>query len=215
MQEIFQMRHQSPFKGMSLYTEYGERKYLSQDERKRFCKALDVIDDPKERLFCEMIYWTGCRPTEARNLIPFQIDPNEYAVVIRSLKKRGELKGRHFRPVPVPVDFIERLDEEFGIRDALRLAAQGNSRKATQKLWPFGRTKGWGLVNTVMRAANVYGVKGCARGLRHTLGVQGAVSKVPDAKLQSWLGHATLETTAIYMNAIGPEDHAIASRMWH
>jgi integrase len=32
--------------------------------------------------------------------------------------------------------------------------------------------------------------------------------------MQKWLGHARIETTAIYANAVGPEERAIASRMW-
>jgi integrase/recombinase XerD len=32
--------------------------------------------------------------------------------------------------------------------------------------------------------------------------------------VQKWLGHAALETTAIYADAIGEEEQTIASRMW-
>ncbi len=30
-----------------------------------------------------------------------------------------------------------------------------------------------------------------------------------------WLGHASLRTTAIYADVAGPDERAIASRMWH
>jgi site-specific recombinase XerD len=40
------------------------------------------------------------------------------------------------------------------------------------------------------------------------------VSGVPLNLLQRWLGHAQLTTTAIYANAIGPEERQIAERMW-
>ena len=32
--------------------------------------------------------------------------------------------------------------------------------------------------------------------------------------VQKWLGHAQLSTTAIYADAVGEEEHSIASRMW-
>jgi site-specific recombinase XerD len=32
--------------------------------------------------------------------------------------------------------------------------------------------------------------------------------------VQKWLGHANLATTAIYANAIGPEEKQLAERMW-
>ena len=199
----------SPFNTMSLYTQVGERKYLTSDERKRFLDALPVLADPTERTFCEMIHWTGCRPSEARALTAINIDIETNMIIIRSLKKRGEMRGRHFRPVPVPPDFVARLDAVHGLR-----TAQYAPDRRERRLWLFGRTKGWKLVRAVMTEAGLSGAKGCARGLRHALGVHAAIKHVPEARLQSWLGHASLETTSIYLDACGPEDHAIAKRMW-
>lgn len=201
---------QSPFAGMSLYSHVGERKYLTSEERKKYLAALSVIENPAERTFCEIIHWTGCRPSEALGIRAINIDLEERMVVIRSLKKRGEQKGRHFRPIPVPSEFISRLDHVHGIRDAQSAADHGHFIE----LWPFARTKGWRLVRAVMEEAGLAGIKGSARGLRHALGVHAAVKHVPEARLQSWLGHASLETTSIYMAASGPEDRAIAKRMW-
>lgn len=200
----------SPFQGMSLYSPIGERKYLTAAERKRFLAALSVLPDPKERSFCEMIHWSGCRPSEALDLHAHQIDLKQRLVIIRSLKKRGELKGRHFRTVPLPAEFVRRLDAVHGIRKVQAAAGHGSA----VKLWSFGRTTGWRIVRTVMDAADLTGVKSSARGLRHALGVHAAVKCVPESRLQFWLGHASRATTAIYIDATGPEDRAIAARMW-
>ena len=199
----------SPYSSMSLYSQLGERKYLTSSERERFYAALPVIENPAERSFCEMIYWTGCRPSEALSLRTINIDLEENIVIIRSLKKRGELKGRHFRPVPVPSEFIRRLDTVHGLEQAQAFNADQPSL-----LWPFARTKGWHLMRSVMVKAGLTGAKGCARGLRHTLGVHATVRQIPQSRLQSWLGHASPETTSIYIDAYGPEDRAIARRMW-
>lgn len=200
----------SPFQGMSLYTPFGERKYLTSDEREKFLKSLHIIEDPAERTFCEMIHWTGCRPSEALALHAVNIDLNESMVAICSLKKRGAQKGRHFRAVPVPPEFTARLNDIHDLHSAQAKADCGRSIQ----LWTFGRTKGWRLVRTVMETAGLSGVKSCARGLRHALGVHAAVKHVPESRLQTWLGHASLETTSIYLDASGPEDRAIAERMW-
>jgi hypothetical protein len=32
--------------------------------------------------------------------------------------------------------------------------------------------------------------------------------------LLKWMGHAKLEVTVIYANALGAEEHGIAARMW-
>ena len=37
---------------------------------------------------------------------------------------------------------------------------------------------------------------------------------VPLNMLSKWMGHASLEVTAIYANALGEEEHRIAARMW-
>jgi integrase/recombinase XerD len=199
-----------PFQGMSLYSSVGERKYLTAEERRRFLAALPVLADPAERSFCEMIHWSGCRPSEALALRAHQIDLRQRVVVIRSLKKRGELKGRHFRTVPLPAGFVRRLETVHDLRTRQAQPGQG----CAVPLWCFGRTKGWRIIRTVMDEAGLSGVKSTARGLRHALGVHAAVSQVPEARLQSWLGHASRETTAIYIDATGPEDRAIAARMW-
>ncbi len=198
------------FTGLTLFTQDGERKYLSQTERQRFHEALSIIEDLRDRSFCEMIYWTGCRPSEALALTALNIDVEEQLVVIRSLKKRGKWKNRHFRPVPVPQGFIERMEETH----TLRLQQASCEGKNAPLLWRFGRTKGWRLIRTVMRKAGITGAKGCGRGLRHAYGVHAAINAVPESRIKKWLGHESLATTEIYLDVAGPEDRLIASRMW-
>ena len=199
-----------PFNGMSLFTLIGERKYLSGPERIRFYDSLDALDDPKDRTFCKMLYWTGCRPSEALGMSALSIDLSEVMVIIRSLKKHGKMKGRHFRCVPLRNEFIQELDAVHGLHEAQARSDHG----AGTPLWRFSRTTGWRRCNKVMSAAGISGVKASARGLRHTLGVHAAVTMIPESRIQTWLGHESLETTGIYLTAIGPEDRAIARRMW-
>ena len=193
---------------MSLYTERGERKYLCANERAAFYAALEVLVDPKDRTFCEIIYWTGCRPSEALALSALNIDLAERVVVIRSLKKRGELKGRHFRPVPVPEEFIARMVRVHDLR-AVQAGGDGNDR-----LWRFSRTTAWKRMKLVMVAAGLTGERACAKGLRHAYGVHAAMTHVPETRIKKWLGHASLATTGIYLDMAAPEDRRMAEKMW-
>ena len=45
-------------------------------------------------------------------------------------------------------------------------------------------------------------------------GVAAVTAGVPLNLVQKLLGHAQLSTTAIYADAVGEEEHAIAARMW-
>lgn len=65
-----------------------------------------------------------------------------------------------------------------------------------------------------MHAAKIKGKHATPKGLRHGFGVHAVSSGVPLNLLQRWLGHAQLETTAIYANALGAEEYSIAARMW-
>ncbi len=65
-----------------------------------------------------------------------------------------------------------------------------------------------------MAAADIVGAHGTPKGLRHGFGVNSFQSNVPPHLVQRWLGHASLRTTAIYGDVIGPDERAFAERMW-
>ena len=65
-----------------------------------------------------------------------------------------------------------------------------------------------------MAAAGITGKAAMPKGLRHGFGVKAFQSNVPPHLVQRWLGHASLKTTAIYGDVIGPEERAFAARMW-
>jgi site-specific recombinase XerD len=58
------------------------------------------------------------------------------------------------------------------------------------------------------------GIHATPKGLRHGFGLHAVRSGVPLNLVQRWLGHARMETTAIYLQAIGTEEREIAARMW-
>jgi site-specific recombinase XerD len=52
------------------------------------------------------------------------------------------------------------------------------------------------------------------KGLRHAFGVKAFQENVPPHLVQRWLGHASLRTTSIYADVMGPEERVFAARMW-
>jgi integrase len=54
----------------------------------------------------------------------------------------------------------------------------------------------------------------CPRGLRYGYVVHAISKSIPLNMLSKWMGHASLEVTAIYASALGEEQRNIAARMW-
>jgi integrase/recombinase XerD len=122
-------------------------------------------------------------------------------IAIRSLKKRAG--AIIFREVPAPADLFVALSQ---VRSLENLSAQ---------LWPLSCGRAWQLVKGIMRkAAITAGPHVTPRGLRHSFGLHAIRSGVPLNLVQRWLGHASMNTTAIYLQAFGDEEREIAARMW-
>ena len=65
-----------------------------------------------------------------------------------------------------------------------------------------------------MKKANVEGVQATPKGLRHGFAIHCLEKQVPLNILSKWMGHSSLEVTAIYANALGEEERIIAARIW-
>lgn len=94
---------------------------------------------------------------------------------------------------------LGELDREFGVRDAQR-----DPDRATEQIWKWSRTTAWRRVKEIMAAASITGTPAMPKGLRHGIGVNAFQSNVPPHLVQRWLGHASLRTTSIYGDVIGP-----------
>jgi integrase/recombinase XerD len=191
--------------GMSLYGSTGGRKYLNAAERRRFFKAsrraaLEV------QLFCLILSLTGGRISEILALTPAAIDIESCVANITTLKRR---RRGLVRQVPLPRKIIGELNEAFHLR---RRQRQPDS--ACRRIWRWSRTTAWRRVKEVMAEAKITGSSATPKGLRHGFGVNAFQSLVPPHLVQRWLGHASLRTTAIYAEVIGPEERAFATRMW-
>lgn len=184
-----------------LYDASGNRKYLTVPERQRFIEVARRRP-PDVETFCLTLAYTGARISEVLALKAANLDEPAGVIVFESLKKRR--KGV-YRQVPVPCELLQRLTASLDL---------GNV-DPTIRLWPWSRTTAWKYVKDVMREAKVPLFCAMPKALRHAFGVAGvSEALVPLNMMQKWLGHARIETTAIYADAVGPEERAIARRMW-
>jgi site-specific recombinase XerD len=185
----------------SLYTAAGQRKYLTAAERVRFMETALACPRAELRTLCLTLAYSGCRISEALALTADRIEREAGFIAIRSLKKRKRTVV--IREVPVPVELFNALDEAHRIEDR------------SARLWPISRSGAWQHVKDIMREAAVpEGPHMTPKGLRHSFGIHAIRSGVPLNLVQRWLGHASMTTTAIYLQALGNEEREIAARMW-
>ena len=173
----------------------GRRKYLSAAERERFLAAAPFAPSAIGALL-QVLAYTGCRVSEALSLTIHQLDTEAGTLTFRTLKRRRLT----FRNVPIP-------EELAGLLRTLSIDEAG-------RFWPMHRVTAWRHVKATMEAIDVRGPMACCRGLRHGFGMHAAGRYVPPNLIQRWMGHASLSTTAIYLDATGAEERNFAARTW-
>lgn len=204
----------APAPEMRLFDDAGDRLYLSAAERAAFLAAASA--QPREdRVFCHLLHFTGCRPSEALELSPDRVLLDDRAVVFRSLKKRatdrqGRPKRPQFRTVPVPARLTDDLDLVFDLRRTRR------PQERRVPLWTMSRTTAWRLVQRVMAAAGIEGPQATAKGLRHGFGIAmlSGDKPLPLNVLRDLLGHTDTKTTEIYLQAVGAEKRQLVMQAW-
>lgn len=190
---------------ISLYDCHGRRKYLTNNERKAFATAA-LRSAPPIQTFCLTLLYTGARVSEALALTPERIDRANSAIIFETLKRR---KRGVFRAIPVPKEFIERLARVHRLSPSLEGCPEVHG-----PLWKWSRTTAWKHVKAVMEAAGVPSSLASPKAARHAFAVDAIQLGVALNLVQRWMGHARIETTAIYADVTGDEERSIAERMW-
>lgn len=190
-----------------LFTIDGKRKYLTTDERDRFLIVANQHERGEVRTLCLVMAHTGCRISEALELMADKIDLSAKSIVFRTLKQRDRTI---YRAVPCPDSTLDALDLVHRIRKAQK--SKGSGKNAP--LWSWGRTQATKHICAVMKQAGITGAHASSKGLRHGFGVIASTQTRNPRLVQKWLGHRSLETTTIYMDAVGEEERELAARMW-
>ena len=184
----------------SLFDQAGRRKYLVSSERVSFVSAA-VAEGGVIGAFCLTLAFTGARISEALALAVERLDVSNEAIVFETLKQR---RRGVFRAVPVPRRLIDFISE----------ATAASQQRKGQPFWPWHRTMAWKHVKRVMKKAGIIEALCKPKALRHAFAVDAGQNGVPLNIVQRWLGHARIETTAIYASAIGDEERNLARRAW-
>jgi len=190
---------------INLYNQKGERKYLIAEERERFIEQAKKADH-ETRTFCLLLHYTGIRISEGLNILVPHIDYGHKSVIIESLKKR---KKGIYRQMPIPNYFLDELDLIHNIRKRQKLKGERKKR-----IWAWARNTAYLKVKGVMKKANIEGIQATSKGLRHGFAIHCLEEQIPLNLVSRWMGHSSMEITAIYANALGHEERVIASRLW-
>lgn len=178
---------------MQIHDQRGQRLYLDEAERQRFLAVVQQ-QAPALQTLCLVLFYTGCRLSEALALTADSLRLTEGVICFRTLKRRGLF----VREVPVPAWLIRQLLESV----------------PAGRLWAMHRATAWRRIKQIMATADIYGAQATPKGLRHGFGVHAVRCGIPLNLLQKWLGHSQMTTTAIYANATGTTERRFAEVMW-
>ena len=191
---------------ITLFDDIGNRKYLTPNERELFYEATEEVSK-NWRMFGLMLYYTGCRLSEALNIKVKDIDFNAGAVTIGTLKQR---RSGVYRQVPLSADYMKGLDNSFDLREL-----QKKKKKIREsRVWDWTRHNGYLVIKRIMQEADLQGIAATPKGLRHAFAIACLDKGIPLNMVQKWMGHSSIETTAIYANATGEEERKLAARLW-
>ncbi|MBA7492833.1 Tyrosine recombinase XerD [subsurface metagenome] len=192
-------------KDFTLLSRGGQRKYLDPGERDLFA-SFAKQEDRETRTFCLMLRETGVRISEGLNLTVDSIDLSSKCVNVETLKKRT--RGV-YRQIPLSENFLDELNLVHQIKEK-----QKTKKGRKKKLWSFSRRTGGRRIERIMDRAGIKGEQACPKGLRHAFGVACVLKGIPLPTVQKWMGHASMNTTAIYLQVTGKEERDLAGKLW-
>jgi len=190
---------------ITIFDTAGNRKYVSPEERERFYVATSEVSKDW-RMFGLMLYYTGCRPTEALNLKVKDIDFSTGSVTFRTLKQR---RDDVYRQIPLPDSYLNALDNSYDLR-----TLQKRSKPRNGYIWGWSRRQGYNVIKRIMEIAEIDGIQASPKGLRHGFAIACLDKGLPLNKVKTWMGHASIETTAIYAEATGKEERKLLAKLW-
>jgi len=185
-----------------LFDGEGNRKYLVFDELIRFYLAVNELTDHSKRAFGLVLFFSGCRLSEVLELTPKAVDYGAGFIVIRTLKQHGK---KRFRAIPMPNE----------VMNLLKQIIEADNITENAPIWSFSRWTGWRLIKNLMQSVGIKGIKGTPKGLRHTYTITYLREKTPVTTVSKLLGHARVQTTAIYADFMAEDERKWAENVWN
>lgn len=163
--------------------------YLTKVE---LLRVLDIAKRARERdwLMFLVAYWHGMRASEVVHLTPDAIANGEITII--------RLKNSEATIHPLVEDDNPLLNE----RAALETLAQ--STPNTSRMFPFSRIHYFRLFRKYAKRAGINSLKRHPHCLKHSI-ARHNVEQVGIHKLQKYLGHKRIDSTAKYLGVTGDE----------
>lgn len=181
--EIWQQLHQG-------------KQTLTSDQEGAFLKAARAAD-ADTRALCELLFWTGCRLSEAIALKRQHIDTDRHFVVFHTLKQRNE---PWLRAVPVP--------------ECLTMALYALPVGQDGLFWPYSRWTARRRLQPVFEAAELVDAQATSRAFRHSYNARAIQCGLPDRVRRTLLGHRSQTANNHYGQFVGYELREFAENVW-
>jgi integrase len=190
----------------------GLPRYVLPDQARAIINAAQTT---QHRLLLEALWQSGGRITEVLRLRPCDLDEREGAFRLQNLKQRRRAnKTKMVYVDPQLIGDLRRLATDQ------RIPQTGYLFGARRHAGPVSRQYAHRLVNRYAAAADVFlptrdgdMAPATARDFRHGAAVNQVRQGVPLSEVAQQLGHARLDTTAIYTKLANAERRAIANRV--
>jgi len=174
--------------------------YLTRDEVHRI---LDSVTRPRDRLMIDFLWQTGVRVSEMIHVKAEDVDSYLGVVRINTLKKRGPKKKKYVRSIPIPKEFINKV-EDYALEAHI---------SPSDRLFPVTRQDIYHLVNRYCRRAGIDTKRSHPHTFRHSFAVNAALQGASGTILAEWLGHADISSVMIYARALAQDTRHIREGM--
>lgn len=169
----------------------GATRSVRKDEVNRARAAAIAAGDEQGRALIDVLWYTGCRLSEALALTVRDVNFQAGYIAIPTLKSRKKAIPR--RGVPVPQEFL--LPLALYTRD-LKLGEE-------DRLFKWGRTQAWTHIKEHLRTAEVPEDRAFPHAFRHGHAINAILSGVHLNVIKETLGHSSILITQQYVRATG------------
>lgn len=204
-------------------------------ELKQIVMLIQAATNPRDRAFIALLARTGIRISEAVGLRVGDIDVQRGTLTIVHLKEKVKLKcphcseslgKRHFFCPGCGNKVDKALREKFEQRRQRTIPVDSATLALIQQylewrrmfsyqgplVFPFGRQRGWQLVERIGRRAGIKGLH--PHTLRHLLAAMWVAKGLDVKKLQLLLGYASAATTWEYVDSDFEQLRSEYEKLW-
>lgn len=179
----------------------GAARSLRREEVNRARAAAIESSDEHGRALIDVLWYTGCRLSEALALTVHDVNFGGGFISIPTLKGRKKAPLR--RGVPVPQEML--LPLALYTRD-LKLAEE-------DRLFKWRRTQAWTHIKGLLRSAGVPEDRAFPHAFRHGHAINAIMDGVPLNVIKETLGHSSILITQQYVRATGMDIAASYKRV--